>query len=47
MRTSKDIPIWERGQEGGHSRPINCEQLFFNLTEVCSVLEQCGIPLKK
>ena len=36
-------PIWERGQEGGHTRPINCEQLFFNLTEVCRILEEFEI----
>ena len=38
-----NIPVWERGQEGGHSRPINVTQLFANLAEVCKVLEECDI----
>jgi len=36
-------PIWERGQDGGKTRPINVNQLFNNLVEICQVLEQCNI----
>ena len=42
-KLDKDIPIWERGQEGGHSRPINVERLFHNLVEVCMVLEKYDV----
>jgi phosphorylcholine metabolism protein LicD len=40
---NKEIPIWERGQEGGHTRPINVERLFHNMVEVCRCLEKHGI----
>lgn len=36
----EDIPIWERGQEGGRTRPINREILFTNLVEVKSVFDK-------
>lgn len=36
-------PIWERGQEGGKTRPINRDSLFKNLVEVCKTLDRHGI----
>jgi phosphorylcholine metabolism protein LicD len=35
--------IWERGQQGGITRPINQEQLFKNLCEVSEALTRHGI----
>lgn len=37
-------PIWELGQEGGRTRPINREALFQNLVEVKEVFDNCCIP---
>lgn len=37
------VKIWERGQEGGITRPINCEQLFNNLCEVSECLTKHGL----
>jgi hypothetical protein len=36
-------PIWEHGQEGGHTRPINRDVLFNQLVEVKDVLNKWGI----
>lgn len=40
---SKDLPIWERGQAGGRTRPIDRDALFRNLVEVSSCLTKHGI----
>lgn len=36
-------PIWECGQEGGRTRPINKEVLYKNLCDFCDVFESLGI----
>lgn len=43
MNTQNKRVIWERGQEGGHSRPINVDQLFANLYEVTSILTKHNV----
>ena len=39
----ENIPIWERGQRGGRTRPINVQSLFENLVEVKHVFDKHGI----
>lgn len=38
-----NIPLWEIGQEGGRTRPIDRDQLFTNLCEIHEVLDKCEI----
>jgi hypothetical protein len=38
-----NVPIWERGQDGGKTRSINVDALFKNLCEVSQVLTKFGI----
>lgn len=38
-----DIPIWELGQKGGRTRPIDRDILFKNMLEVKEVLEKYSI----
>lgn len=40
---SNDLPCWERGQEGGRSRPMDRDILFKNLVEIHEVLWKNGI----
>lgn len=37
---SDTIPVWERGQHGGRTRPINREVLFNNLVQVKEVFDK-------
>jgi len=37
------VPIWELGQHGGKTRPINIDKLSRNLVDVCTVLSKHGI----
>ena len=39
----QDIAIWEKGQHGGRTRPLNAEVLFNNLVEVKKVFEKYNI----
>lgn len=39
----KVIPIWETGQQGGRSRPINQAALFKNTQEVTGIFNALGI----
>lgn len=38
-----DVPIWERGQHGGRTRPINQTVLFNNTKEVSEIFTKFGI----
>ena len=38
-----NVPIWEYGQDGGNTRPINRDQLFINLCQVSDALTKYGI----
>lgn len=40
---SENIPVWERGQMGGRTRPIDREVLFNNLVEVKKVFDKYDI----
>jgi hypothetical protein len=40
---SKDLPIWERGQASGHSRPLDAEKLINNIIEIHNILDKYGI----
>lgn len=40
---SKSVPMWEQGQQGGRTRPIDREILYTNLVEVCKLLEKYKI----
>ncbi len=39
----KDVPLWERGQHGGRTRPLNQEAMFKNLVDVKSVFDRHGV----
>lgn len=37
------IPLWERGQHGGRTRPINRDVLFNNTKTICNLFNELGI----
>jgi len=38
-----DVPLWERGQHGGRTRPIDRDILFKNTKIICDLFEELGI----
>jgi len=37
------VPLWERGQEGGRTRPINQDNAYKNLCEIYDILQYFGV----
>lgn len=40
---NNNIPLWERGQHGGRTRPINVETLYKNTKTVCDLFDRLEI----